>query len=265
LATFENQLYVGCDAVNLQSISGRVIAKIEVYDTDNWSLQRQLQMAGLGSQLYGLAACSSNKCLYVSGYTMNCVHKVDLSTYDVTLKWSVAANPTGLSINSAHNVLVACSGANKIQEYSSDGLLIREIRISDKPSLGIQLSNGQIVVSQTDQLHRICKVKVGGRIVKSYGRHRGSGTGELNFPYSFAVDKTGYIIVVNHGDFRIVALNPSLTEVRDLPLLAEANIRYPFALYLDESRGRLNIGENYAERRVVVFDNVCSISALFNN
>jgi hypothetical protein len=85
VAILGNQLFVG-----------RFKEKVAVYNTTTFSLERQLSIAGLGSEVYGLATCDVNNCLYVSGTHNASVHKVDLSTYNVVLKWSVAASPRSL-------------------------------------------------------------------------------------------------------------------------------------------------------------------------
>ena len=110
LAMYNNQLFVGRKAG----------ARVEVYDTTTWSLQRHLLIAGLGTYIYGLAACVKNKCLYFSDLNGNCVHKVDLNSFN-SVQWSVASGPCGLSLNRACNVLVACYEAKRLQEYASSG------------------------------------------------------------------------------------------------------------------------------------------------
>lgn len=256
MAVFDNQLFLGREGA----------AQVEVYDTTTWSLKCLLSIADLGKYVDGLAACDFNNCLYVSDFIKNCVHKVDLSTYQAVMKWEVASSPWGLSINTAHNVLVACNAAKKIQEYSSVGSLIREICIKiTYPYRGIQMTKGQLAVSHRGALHRVCIFEADGQIVKSYGNKEGSGPGQLNDPRCIAVDERGCILVADYKNNRIVALNPSLTDARVLPLSLDWSLQRPMSLYLDESRGRLYIGENDGERRVLVFENVSGISAMFRN
>lgn len=170
LELYDDKLFVGRETG----------AQVEVYDATTWSLQRRLSIVGLGDRVYGLAACDYNKCLYVSDNSYNCVHTVDLSTYDVVLKWSVAAGPWGLSINAARGVLVACNGANRIQEYSLEGSLKREICITGlSPFHGIRMSDEQILVSHYGS---VSTIGTDGRVINSYGDRQRSEDGQLSYP-----------------------------------------------------------------------------------
>lgn len=256
LELYDNKLFVGREGG----------AQVEVYDARTWSLIRRLSIAGLGNSVYGLAACDYNKCLYVSDRYKSCVHKVDLSTYDVMLKWSVADCPWGLSVNGAHNVLVACYKADRIQEYSSVGSLVRNICIAgNSPFHGIQISYDRIVVSHSGTSHTVCMVGVDGQVIKRYGQQQGSAVRQLNYPECIAVDKQGCILVADYCNSRIMVLNQLLTDTRQLSLTADGGLRRPVSIHFDESRDRLYVGEGGGLCRVLVFDDVCHMSALFNN
>ena len=98
-----------------------------------------------------MTACARNKCLYLSNWDNNNVHTVELSGSNAVKKWSVTDRPAGLSVNIAHNLVVACEGANKLQEYTTRGSLVREIRLQAGvtwPWHAIQLSTGDYVVSR---------------------------------------------------------------------------------------------------------------------
>jgi len=202
----------------------------------------------------------------VSGYRNERVHKVDLSTYNVLLKWSVAATPRGLSVNTTRNVLVACNESYKIQEYTTVGLLVREVSISggSGPFHAIQLPSGQLVVSQLGDLHRVILVGVDGQVIRSYGNTKGSQHGQLSYPYGLAFyGNKGGVLVADAGNNKILALNSSLSDARQLPLSVDGGMVSPTSLCLDESRGRMYVGENFGQRRVLAFDNVINIDAMF--
>jgi len=92
-------------------------------------------------QVYGLAACAALGRLYISDWDNDSVHAVPLSVdndpdidddddeEDRATSWDVANQPAGLSLTAAAppNVLVACHGAGKVQEWSPDGILIRQV------------------------------------------------------------------------------------------------------------------------------------------
>jgi len=101
--------------------------KVEVYDAGTLTLQRSITVPGLGKQRFGLIACIVNSCLYVSDYDNHSIHRAELRGSNAVKKWSVANNPAGLSVNRAHNVVVAFEWAKKLQEYTTDGSLVRDM------------------------------------------------------------------------------------------------------------------------------------------
>ena len=94
--------------------------QVEVYDAETLTLQRHIAVHGLG-QSNGLVACPNNNCLYASDLNADNIHRVELSGSNAVKKWFVASLPAGLSVNIAHNLVVACQGANKLQEYTTHG------------------------------------------------------------------------------------------------------------------------------------------------
>jgi DNA-binding beta-propeller fold protein YncE len=136
-------------------------------------------------------------------------------------KWSVGRGPSGLSINTACNLLAACVDDNKIQEYStSNGSLVREIRLKSndsellRPYHVIQWASGQFVTSCLDVNSRafdVVAADINGRVVVSY-KNQLQLTGEPIFsaPCHLAVDKSNEcILVADCGNNRIVILNRS--------------------------------------------------------
>jgi len=94
--------------------------QVEVYDAETLTLQRHIAVHGLGRS-YGSVACPNNNCLYASDLNADNIHRVELSGSNAVKKWFVASLPAGLSVNIAHNLVVACQGANKLQEYTTHG------------------------------------------------------------------------------------------------------------------------------------------------
>ena len=167
--------------------------QVEVYDAVTLTLQRHLTFPGLGQLPAGLAACPINNCLYASDFNNSLhkdhVHRVELSGSNAMKKWSVAIGPVGLSVNSEHNLIVTCSGANKLQEYTTHGSLVREICLQageTQPYHGIQLSTGDYVVSQFKSSGVVSVVGVDGQVVRSYGQSQTSDVGQMKYPSSLA-------------------------------------------------------------------------------
>jgi len=241
---------------------------VSVYSTTTFQLQRQLKIPGISSYVFGLATCASNNVLYVSDHEKEYVHKVDLSTTNPSnvINWKVARNPVGLSVNRARNVLVTCYDAHIIQEYTPSGSLVREIFNRNQLWHAVELSSGLLAVSLCGPIHGIAMVSKKGHVIQSYrNESRGSGVGQMHYPRSIAVDKDGYILVADELNHRILIVNPMMSDSRQLPLPVNTSLHNPAALSLDKSRGRLIVGEgSYDHRRVLVFDSVTNVGALFN-
>jgi len=235
------------------------IQQVEVYDAVTLTLQRRLTVPGLGAYLSGLAACPINICLYASEYWEDLVYRVELSGSNAVKKRSVAKCPAGLSVNRKHNLIVTCCAANKLQEYTTHGFLVREICLQagmTDPYHAIQLSTGDYVISQWKSPGVVSVVGVDGQVVRSYGQSQTSDVGHMKNPTSLAVTKNDDILVADEGNNRILSINSSLGSVQELALSVQGGIHEPQGLCLVESRGRLYVGEDGGAHRVLVFDGV---------
>jgi len=237
--------------------------QVEVYDAETLTLQRHIAVHGLGTS-YGLVACPNNNCLYASDYSNNNnIQRVELSGSNAVKKWFVARLPTGLSVNIAHNLVVACHGANKLQEYTTHGSLVREICLQSgvtNPWHAIQLSTGDYVVSQNVSPGVVSVVGVDGQVIHSHGQSQTSDVGQMKNPTSLAVTKNDDILVADQSNNRILSINRSTGCVQELALSVDGGIQRPVGLCLDESRGRLYVGELGGQHRVLVFDGVNSVT-----
>jgi len=240
-------------------VARRCSQKVEVYDAGTLSLQRSITVPGLGERPSGLIACINNICLYVSDWSHHSIHRADLSGSNAVTKWSVASNPAGLSVNRAHNVVVACLCANKLQEYTTHGSLVREICLQagvTSPWHAVQLSSGDYVVSQFRSPDVVSIVGVDGQVRHSYGQSQTSGVGQMKYPRGLAVTKNDDILVADSGYNRILSMNSSLSSIQELTLPVDGGIQVPWGLCLDELRGRLYVGEYAGGRRVLVYGDV---------
>ena len=246
-------------------VSRERLAEVSVYDKDSCQLQRKISSPGFGKYLLGLATCNNNACLYVSDCYNSVIHKIDdpRSSGTSITKWPVAQKPRGLSVNRAHNVLVACFESNKIQEYTHNGSLIREIPESGGPYQAVELNNGNLLVSRCGSIHGVCVITSDGKIVYSFGDEQGSRTGHMDDPRSLAVSKEGFVLVADFQNHRILVLNPSLTEAHPLPLNVDGGLHCSCGLCYDQPSGRLYIGESGGQKRLLVLDNVHGLGGLF--
>jgi DNA-binding beta-propeller fold protein YncE len=263
---------------------------IQVYDLKTFTLLQTLKVTGLSDHLYnGLTACVISKRLYVGDHRYNNVYRLPLTGNDNIFKWSVGRGPSGLSINNANNLLVACYDDGKIQEYNKiSGSLVREICLQSNngkslcPIHVIQLTNGQFVIGGRLKPRRtgfffsytpydVVQVDDNGRVVVSY-RNQLQSTRKQNFslPRHLVVDKNNECYLVADTDNnRIVILNRSLTCAREFNVSSiDDGLQAPSCLHLDESQGRLFVGEGAdwqgcGQRRILVFDNVVNIANNF--
>ena len=165
-------------------------------------------------------------------------------------RWTVNDEPRGLSVNAAHNVVVACSRVRKIKEFSSRGALVRELTLPDdviNPLHAIQTRSGQFIVCHgrlADPVHRVCMMSADGRhIVHSHGGQRGSDTDQYNGPGHLAVDDNEFVFVADLINRRVTLLSPTLQYVRQVVSRDQLNW-WPRRLYLDTQRRLLYIADS---------------------
>jgi len=244
--------------------------QVEVYDAWTFTLQRYIMVPEFGikcGRFWGLSACAHHQCLYVSDDVNDNIHRAELSGSKAVKQWSVAGGPAGLSVNRAHNVVVACWKTNKIQEYTTHGALVREISLEQVgvqagvrwPWRAVQLSTGDYVVSDCEWTSpdTVSVVGVDGQLVRRYRPSQTSDVGQMSSLTSLAVTKNDDILVADHHNNRILLINRSLSSARELTLPVDGRIQRPWGLCLDESRARLYVGEKGGRScRLFVFDGV---------
>jgi len=221
--------------------------QISVYDVDSYRLQRTINVPCI-SVMNDMVACSYCHCLYISGGSDKCVHRVALPNDDVT-HWPVNDEPARLSVTDTHSVLVTCYAVSKIKEFSTGGKLLREIQLPQdvtSPFHTVQLSNGQFIVCHGDlgdPVHRVCLIGSDGCVVKSFGGPKGSGSQQMHVPCHLAVDRNGFVFVVDAINDRVLLLSPELTFVRDV--VSRDQLRWePLRMFLDVNRRSLYVADN---------------------
>ena len=133
---------------------------------------------------------------------------------------------------------------------------MREISLQrvgvSSPWHAVQLSTGDYVVSKYASPGAVRVVGVDGQVVHRYDQSR--YVGPMNHPASLAVTKNDDILVADESNKRIVSLDSSLSCAQVLALPVDSRFQQPFGLCLDETRGRLYIGEGAGGCRVLVFE-----------
>ena len=113
----------------------------------------------------------------------------------------------------------------------------------------VLLTDGHYVVSHYGPEEVVSFINQQGAVIATY---RNSETTEL-------MSYTRRIVVVNNCILvtdRILLLNSSLSNARQLSLPVNSQLHQSCCMYLDQSRGRLYVGEWSDEGRVLVFDSI---------
>lgn len=244
-------------------------SEVEVYDSVDFNFICKWTLKELDVPV-DIASCSGNHCLYImdwadSGHPSKVIRVDPQGT--LILKWSTVGGQGRLSVTSESNLILTIYEENKLIEYSPDGHLIREIRLSSNAGIvhtlhAIKLDSGQFVVSHGDDvsdLHRVCIVDEDGNVRRSFGGQKGSAIGQLNPPIYLAVDrKSGFVMVTDLWNHRVLLLDSNLEFKREILTKRKHGIRLPFRISLDDSNGRLFVADNEWESeidgRILIFD-----------
>jgi len=253
VTSLDNRLYV---------LRGKASDQVEVYDIESSQLLHCLTVPGLHST-DDIIACAYNRCAYISDWLQQSVHRVALPGPDAAVThWPVGDEPACLSISVRHGVLVSCINVRKIKEFNTDGELLQTVVLPQdvlSPWHAIQLCSGEYIVchGKPYPLHRVCLIGSDGQVVKSYGGLKGSGSQQMNVPTHLAVDRNGFVFVVDVNNRRVLLLSPALTYIREV--VTSTHVKWgPERIYLDVDRHRLYVADNefkdgrYTAGRVVV-------------
>jgi len=230
------------------------VSSLDVYNTIDFTLTSKLKIPG---SIYpqSIVACKHNNCLYISDCAQKIIYRCRFDrSKNVLSNWSVGERCGGLSVTSSYSVLVTSCIVKRVQEYTTDGSLIRNIRLDysiEYPRHCIQLSSDRFVVSHgrgSIELRPVCIIDTSGHIVQSYGGPRGSDIGQMT---KMVVDKHGHVMVADVANDRVELLSPTLTHLGYIQLPGY-KLKRPCALHLDELNHRLYIGEEGGGRIFVL-------------
>jgi len=252
-ALLDEQLFVSYEGIN----------RVSVYNNTSFQLLRNINFSGLGTLLYGLVTSAINNYLYILDCSSTpCVHRVDLSVTSAisVITWRLPSPSYLLSLTSTGNVLVAFNNnsINWIYEYTPDGSVVRQVNTGTDPARqAIGLSNDVWAFTSLSPGNKLCTVlTMNSTVIKCFGSQSGSGITQLNNPVGLALDNHGYFLVADRDNNRTLMVDPSLTEAHQLQLQVNLNIQLPRSISLDQSRGRLYVGEKGGQYRVMVFDGI---------
>lgn len=256
-------------------ISSERSSQIDVYDSLTFKFNRSWKLEELVNP-GDMRSSRKDKCLYIidrkRGGQQKEILRVDPDG-KLILKWSTG-NEYGesLSITDESNIVLTVSNKNKLNEYSSNGQLIREIKLSTDrggiyhPMHAVKLNKGRFVVSHGDMgdlLHRVCIVDVDGKVKKSFGGEKGINEKEMNVPSYLAVDGDGSVVVLDRENSRVLLLTSGLEFTREILPKEKKGLQRPRRILLDESKDavRLLVADNEwdkqrfaANERVLIFN-----------
>jgi len=179
-------------------------------------------------------------------------------------KWSTGSRvgcEARLSVTGEANVLLIDSTEHKLSEYSPDGTLIQEINLLSHagirhPLHAIKLTNSHFIISHDNygDLHRVCTVDADGKLKKSFGGKPGSTIGQMHFPIDFSVDGNASVMVLDHGNKRVLLLDSDLEVKREIVTKGH-RLQQPWKILLDESNGQLFVVDREWDNQcILVFD-----------
>ena len=200
--------------------------QLDVYDVNDYSSRGNITIPlNYGDFRFSdMAACCFHRCLYIVDWKNKRIVKLQMPSKLSTSKlstWKVDDISCELiSVTSEHYVLVVCGLMLKL--FSTDGVL--QVTVNLQPDIAnvtsaVELTPGQYLVSQRpnpfdsngiNQLHRVCVVNSEGEVLHTHGGFQGSYHTLLNSPRDVAVDKDGFVYVVEENVSRLIVLTPKL-------------------------------------------------------
>jgi len=183
------------------------VHQVAVYSTSDYKLLRYFNLPGFKQhQFNDIVSWVRHKCLFMSDFESECVHRCDLVRRD-TSKWDVR-RPRSLSVTPTGNLLVTSWGRyfwfwpDRLLELSAvSGECLRKITLrsgpAEYPAHGVQLPNGQFAVCFTSSgLYQVRVIDAEGQLTHTYGGKLYNPDSK-HCPYHLAVDSDSQAIFVS--------------------------------------------------------------------
>jgi hypothetical protein len=192
---------------------------LEEFETATLGLCQRQDVQGL-SGARDMASSRYHGCIYIADSLTTDVYRIDVSSgcessrRHVVTSWSSDMHPVGLSITTQNNVLVAYQHSPVLREFSTDGRLLREMKLHMElvnPVCAVQLKAEHYVVCVTlpDDLSAICHVDGNGNVVSKYsGSKKWFCNGREDQYVHMAAD--GVVLVADANNNRILMTDPNL-------------------------------------------------------
>ena len=157
-----------------------------------------------------------------------------------------------MSVTDERNVILAVYNKHKINEYSPEGQLIREINLLLNshirfPSHALKLANGHFVVSHglgCDIMDRVCIVDADGKLMKSFREKRRPKGGHRTLPVHLSIDGSGSVLVVDQMNSRVLLLDSQLEFKREVLSKEKHTLRNPSRILMDDSCSQMLLADS---------------------
>jgi len=232
-------------------LRNRTQGQVQVYNVNTYICLRHQTLSNK-TRFTDMTSCEHFGCVYIGDADDSCVHRLD--TQGAVTQWAVNDEPHGLSVNTAHNVLVTfdTDRDHTIKEFSSSGDLLKQITLSGddiKPYKAIQIRGDKFIVCHgepDDLVHRVCMMSADGQhVVHSHGEPPGADTDQCNIPLDLAVDDNEFVFVSDTRNRRVTFLSPRLEYVCHVVSPDQLHVNWrPRRLYFDTQRRQLYVADN---------------------
>jgi len=254
VATLDNDLFV----------SRWGMPQIQVYNATTGAHVRSLPIPDANT--CGLVACGFSRCLYFVATSSNVVYKLSLVENSTAMNASPLGGQTayvqacGLSVNKDHNLLVAYYSAHKLQEYTTDGVLVRDVNLQPHityPIQVVELHSGLYgVIHFGGPTGGYSMVDRQGQVVRNFSDEKSLAQlrSTISLPttgfmhgYSLIEYRNGRVFIANQSDSKILVFHES-GKAEFLPDAICGALNVPSCMRHDAFTNKLYIGESSGGR-----------------
>ena len=236
--------------------------QLNVYDAADYTSHGFINIPITSNNFVDMTACGFYHCLYLADskqrWTNENTRVVRLQLLPSKLnEWKVDDTINAVSVTSAHYLLALCGAVSeKLNLFTTDGVLHMTVEL--QPDLmsvnsAMELMPGKFVVAhgkESRDLHRVCVVNRKGKVLRTYGRFQGSYRTLLSYPTDVAIDKDGFVYVVEEKCNRLIVLTSELDSVQCISDVLPVDDNWSCrGLKIDKDLRRIYVRSEVSSRR----------------